>query len=171
MKKGTATILFVLSFILLFIALQIFSWLYFSYVETWKFNADFETFESDFCVVREYVEKNFASEGGKWFFVSRTDTDGQTLYDPDANAYVDIPDNVSSSLEAICDHGFPDKDSGLYIIQIQGNRVSFHIENARYALVYSPNEKPTWLNSPDEQEEIRVKKINDDWYHVILAPK
>ena len=84
---------------------------------------------------------------------------------------MDIPDNVRSSLETICDYGFPDKDSILDVIRIQGNRVSFNIENGRYALVYSPDEKLTWINFPDEQEDIKVKKINDDWYHVIIISK
>lgn len=83
---------------------------------------------------------------------------------------MDIPDDVRPSLETICDQGFPDKDSTLDVIRIQGSRVSFNIENGRYALVYSPDEKPTWINFPDEQGDIKVKKINDDWYHVVRDP-
>jgi len=158
-----------ISITIFIVALLVLQWLVFDNVNMWKLAANFEDFESDFCVVREYVGESFASGDGKWFSVSITDKHGRTLYDPDANDYVDIPDNVRSSLETICDYGFPDKDSILDVIRIQGSRVSFNIENGRYALVYSPDEKPTWINFPDEQEDIKVKKINDDWYHVIIS--
>ena len=169
MSKFKKMSIVAISITVFIVALLVLQWLVFSNVNMWKLTADFENFESDFCVVREYVGENFASEDEKWFFVSITDKHGMTLYDPAVNDYMDIPDNVRSSLETICDYGFPDKDSNLYTIEIHGNRVSFNIENGRYALVYSPDEKPTWINLPDEQEDIKVKKITDDWYHVIIS--
>jgi hypothetical protein len=57
------------------------------------------------------------------------------------------------------------------LFRIKRNRISLNIENGRYALVYSPGEKPLWINIPDEQKDIKVKKINDDWYHVVIISK
>lgn len=145
---------------------------FFNNANMWKYNADFESYKSDFTKVKDYVSETYSSDSKdreKWFFVSNT-KDGQTLYDPDNEDYIDIPNDVRASLEAISANGFPDKDSHLYIISIYNDRVSFSIAAGVYALVYSPNEKPTWLSSPDEDKDIKVKKIGNGWYHFVVDP-
>ncbi len=171
MSKSWKISIVVISTIIFIAAGYVLPLLVFGYIDRWSYNADFENYESDFCVVREYVGKRFASEDGKWVAVAITDKYDRALYDPDTNEYVDVPDNVRDSLKTIDVYGFPDKDSNLDIILIQGDRVSFNIENGRYALVYSPNKKPTWVGFHDEQEDIKVKKINADWYHVVKISK
>ncbi len=136
----------------------------------WKYSADFDEYKDDFVVLKDYVEETFSSEYGKWFFVSTNGTGTKTLFDPEGKEYLDLPSEVGTSLAIVDSQAFPDKDSNLDVIQVHNERVSFCIENGQYALVYSPKEKPTWLNSPDEDIEIKVKKIGDGWYHVIKNP-
>ena len=50
-----------ISITIFIVALLVLQWLVFSNVNIWKLAADFEDFESDFCVVREYVGESFAS--------------------------------------------------------------------------------------------------------------
>ena len=135
----------------------------------WKYSADFEKYSTDFIKVKDYVSEQYSEDYGKWFFVSITDEQGSTLYDPDTNNTVELPDEVRKSLENIDDFGFPDKDANLYTIRVHGERVTFAIEAGNYALVYSPNEKPTWLHSPDEDNDVKVRKIGDGWYHVLVV--
>lgn len=168
-KKMLFYILCVSLFMLLFVSTLL--WLTVNNNHKWKHTADFDKYKSEFIIVADYVLKENSTGYRKWFFVSITDSYGRTLFDPDKNNYVELPVDVRESLETICDYGFPNKDSVLDVIRILRGRVSFCIENGRYALVYSPNEKPTWLDSPDEDRTIEVKKIEDGWYHVIESPK
>ena len=136
----------------------------------WKFSADYKKYEDDFNVVKDYVETQFAGESDKWLYVAVTEDHRRTLYDPDTGKYLSVSDDVLSSLDTIDRYGFPDKDSTLDIIRIQGDRISFCIENGNYALVFSPNKRPSWLRSPDEDDAVRVKSIGHGWYHVTIKP-
>lgn len=47
------------------------------------------------------------------------------------------------------------------------NRISFHSENGHYAIVYSVDEKkPTFWLTSSEEDDIKVKKITKNWYHM-----
>lgn len=139
---------------------------YFEYVHTWKYIAEFDEYEQDFENIVEYLLEEYPDEAKRWFSVSVTDSKGRNLYDPEINDLLNLPDDVRSSLETICDFGFPDKDSNLDTISISENRVTFGIVNGEYALVYSPDEIPKWVNDASEKESPFIKKINDNWYHV-----
>lgn len=81
--------------------------------------------------------------------------------------YLTLPDDVALSLDRISKKGFPNKDSNLDVIRIHEGRISFCIVNGNYALVYSPDKKPSWLHAPNENIGVEVKKIQDGWYHVV----
>ena len=129
----------------------------------WKVSADFETYTDDFNVVKDYIEEEFADEPGKKLFVSNRVGQGIRLFDPDTDEYLQIPSNVASSLDVIEKDGFPDLDGNLDVIRIYEDRISF--ESGYYALVYSPSQKPSWLNVPGDTA-VKVKTIGDGWYHV-----
>ncbi len=136
----------------------------FNYDHFWKYSARYEECANDFNVVKNYIESQFSDESNKCLLVSYTD--GIRLFDTDANDYLQVPDDVRLSLETICHDGFPDKDSELATIRKHDNRISFCTFNGGYALVFSPSEKPSYANAPNDDSSVRVKTIEDGWYHV-----
>lgn len=136
----------------------------------WAYSADYNNYADDFRTVKNYIQTEYPEETDKWLDVSHSGDHGHRLYDPDVDGYLEIPSDVLSSLDVICDHGFPYKDAVFDVIRIHGDRISFCIENGQYALVFSPNEKPSWVNSPNENSEVKVKSIGDGWYHVTKRP-
>ncbi len=140
----------------------------FSYNHFWKYSADYENYAYDFNLVKNYVAEKYSGESDKRLDVSRDFYSGVIrLYDPETESYLALPGDVAASLTSIDKNAFPDKDSNLYSIRIQDNRISFCIFNGEYALVYSPNQKPSWVNSPNENSKAKAKKIQDGWYHVV----
>ena len=136
------------------------------YNHFWKYSADYKNFASEFDLVKNYITTAFPSESDKWLSVTNDGDGGATLFDAETESYLVLPDDVVSSLTAIRNSAFPDKDSNFDTIKIHENRISFCISNGEYALVYSPNQKPYWVNSPNENSKMKVKSIGDGWYHV-----
>lgn len=141
-----------------------------SYNHLWKHSANYEEYADDFNVVKNYIEATFQNESGKWLSVSNSDGQGIRIFDPDTNEYLQVPSDIISSLETIRKDGFPNKDATFDTIRIHDDRISFCIENGHYALVFSPNEKPSWVNSPNEDVTVKVRSIRDGWYHVAIDP-
>ncbi|MBE6607367.1 MAG: hypothetical protein E7633_02255 [Ruminococcaceae bacterium] len=138
-----------------------------NYNHIWKYCANYEEYADEFNLVKDYIEAEFPNETNK--YLSINSYGGRLkVYDPDTKEYLQFPDDVKSALYVINRNGFPDKDSNFDIIRIHKGRISFGIENGQYALVFSPNNKPKWVNSPDEDNKIRVKSIGDGWYHVTI---
>ena len=138
----------------------------FSYNHRWALEADFEQYSEDFIVVKDYIAARYPNETHKYLSVSTQTDRSVTLFDPDAQEYLQLPNNVASSLVSIYHYGFPHKDSDLELIQIDGSKITFVIFKGSYALVYSPDEKPTRYNSISKGETLHVKAIGDGWYHV-----
>ena len=132
----------------------------------WKHSANFKEYADDFTMVKDYVEEQFGDEDYKRLSVSINEKKEIRLYDAGTNEYLQLPTDILSSLELIRKHGFPDKDSNFDTLKIQGDRISFCIENGQYALVFSPNGRPSWVNTPTEDSAVRVRSIGDGWYHV-----
>lgn len=143
----------------------------FNYNHLWKLSADFENYADDFNAVKNYIEAEFPNESDKYLCVSSASSShGRGLFDPDTKEYLQVPSDIISSIDTISREGFPDKDSTFDVIRIHEGRISFCIENGQYALVYSPNQKPSWVNSPNEDWEVFVKSIGEGWYHVTKNP-
>lgn len=165
-KEESSLILVVIGIILIMLVSNLILLISFNYAHTWKYSADYDAYSKEFNILKDYVLEEFPNESDKWLSVSVTNDKGRALYDPDINDLMECPDEVINALETLCDFGFPDKDSDLDVIRIHGDRVSFCIENGHYALVYSPDEKPTWVNGPKEEGGVFVKSLEDGWYHV-----
>lgn len=142
--------------------------LQFNYAHTWKYAADYKTYAEQFNTIKDYVIEQFSYEPDRWFSVSVSESKEYRIYDPESKSYLDCPDEVDSALELIWKNGFPDKEANFDIIRIGENRISFGIENGQYALVYSPLQRPTYVNGPSENKEIFVREIEDGWYHVTI---
>ena len=155
----------------LFVAYFLSRWILFgifSHANTWKWTAEYEEYASEFNTVKDYVLENYASEEGRELDVtSLLSAHGRTLYDRDTKEYAELPEPIQAALDTVDENAFPDKDSELDKICVRGERVDFCISYGTYHLVYSPDEKPTWFRSPDDETKIRVKRIKDGWYHVV----
>ena len=139
----------------------------FFYVGRWEWAVEYKDYASEFNTVKDYVMENYASEEEKWVSVSfplNSPKDFITLYDPDTKEYAELPEDVKAALETIVDEAFS-SDAHLNTIRICGDRIDFCAQ-VPYALVYSPDEKPTWMYIHTDPTDIRVKRIGDGWYHV-----
>lgn len=144
--------------------LAIMLWVYNSTL-IWKSGAHFSQYSKDFITVKDYVASNYPNETDKYLAISLNTDREYTLYDPETNEYLRLPDNIAASLQVIANNGFP-TDYTLEMIQIHGNRITFSINQGEYVLAYSPDGKPTWLNSPKGHRKIHVISIGDGWYHI-----
>lgn len=164
MKKRTIWILAAL--IIVVVAVFAIKLMIVDYNHFWKYSADYENFANDFDLVKNYIIAMFPDESDKWLSVSKDRNGEIALFDPETESCVILPNDVVSSLTSIHNNAFPDKDSIFDTIRIHENRISFCISNGEYALVYSPDQKPSWVNSPSENSRVKVKSIQDGWYHV-----
>ena len=115
--------------------------------------------------MKDYVAENYPSEEERWLDVtSALNEHGRTLYEYDTKVYAELPTEVQAALDTIEENAFS-SHAYLNTIRIRGNRVDFCTQ-VGYALVYSPDEKPTWMHIANDPTNIRVKKIGDGWYHV-----
>lgn len=153
-------------FLIVFASVFVVEFMMFDYNHTWKYSADYENFANDFDLVKNYIITEFPGESDKWLSVSNNGSKGIMLFDPNTENYLVLPEDVASSLASIRNNAFPNKDSDFDTIRIQKERISFCISNGEYALVYSPGKKPMWVNSPSEDSKVKVKAIQDGWYHV-----
>ena len=139
-----------------------------AYVSRWELAAEYKDYAAEFNTVKDYVLKNYPSDEGRRLSVTTLLSEhGRTLYDRDTKEYAELPEPIQAALDAVDENAFPSKDSDLDKICVRGERVDFCISSGTYRLVYSPDEKPTWFRSPDDETKIRVKRIKDGWYHVV----
>ncbi|MBE5888340.1 MAG: hypothetical protein E7283_05815 [Lachnospiraceae bacterium] len=168
MKKGIIIVIVVIVF-LLFLT-RVFPLLLFSYTNTWKYTAEYEEYVEEFNAIKDYILESYQGEEDKYLSVSYTVDKNIRLYDADEGKYLESPEDVNEALEAIFREGFPNKDSSLDVIRIHNNRISFCITNGNYCLTYSPDEKPSWINGPEEERHIWTRNLENYWYHVVEAP-
>lgn len=167
----------IISVILIFLFLLCYApfWI-FSYVHMWKYKVeDFDIFENDFEILCEYTEEYFesisaSSEDGSNFLVIRYDKESQNHTLWYSSELLTLDAKVQSSLNNIASEAFnSDLDSNLYSITYRPQRISFGIDNGQYALIYSVDDKkPTFVNTPDENKKTAVKKVKDNWYHIVI---
>ena len=155
--------------IVLIIALciPISAWFYFHYTNTWKLSANYADYAEDFNNVKNYIAEEFPNEIGKCLYVSRTNGQGIQIFDFDTKEYLQVPGDILSSLDTIGRKGFYHKDATFDVIRIQEEQISFEVECRQYALVYSPNQKPSCISTPNEKYKTKVKSIGNGWYHVV----
>lgn len=156
-----------LVFILILIIIVPFMLLHYNY--TWQYSADYASYANDFNHVAAYIQSQYPDETDKYLRISYSADYSHRLYDPDNDTYLQLPSDVIVSLNSICTNGFPNPNGHPDVIRIHSGRISFCIPNGQYALVFSPDSKPSWVNLPDEDCDIKVKSIGDGWYHVAIV--
>lgn len=137
------------------------------YRSAWSFSAKYEQYADEFNLVKDYIADKYPDEDDKWVSLSYNAEKGTRIFDPDIMDYLTLPDDVASALDTIYKNGFPRQNFGLDVIRIHKEIISFRGEQGRYALVFSPDKKPTWIHPPHKRSRVEVKKIEDGWYHVV----
>ena len=139
----------------------------FDYVSTWKYNANFDDYEREFVLIKDYIEGNVEQDKVRFYYTSALEARPYELYNSTTKEYMDLPEEVYDALKIIDKEAFEDKDSHFSNITYDNGRIIFGGEGIAYGLVYSPDGRPTYLNSADEDFDVKVKKIQKDWYHVV----
>ncbi len=167
---ATGAIVFCLLKTVLSLFALYYMWLFFALNSsfTWAYNAEYEEYKGEFCVIRDFVTGQYG-DGENYDFSVNYDkeTASYRLSNSEATSYIKLPDDVSEALDEIAKNAFPYKDSYLDGISIQGKRVAFYCKG-RYALIYSPSGRPGYMLTPDERD-INTRKIlfSGGWYHVV----
>lgn len=139
---------------------------FFTYTSIWKSCADFETYENEFIIIRNYVE-NYTEECSSILSVSFSEEHRYDLYDLDKKAYLDTPKEIREAIQTISLYAFCHKDSQFEWISCSKDEIAFQISSGPYKLSYSPDKKPTMKTNTSSDIVLR-KKIKDGWYHVTI---
>ena len=142
----------------------------FDYMSTWKYNANFNDYEREFVLIKDYIEDNAEQDKVRFYYTSALEDHPYQLYNSTTKEYMDCSEEVYDALKTISKEAFEDKDSHFSEITYDNGRIIFSGEGIAYGLIYSPDGKPTYLNSVDEDFDVKVKKIQKDWYHVVRDP-
>lgn len=132
----------------------------------WEFAIDKEDFDQYFddfqCIVDLALE---AGDGTEEYYLSINKDRYYTSLDDEWHS---LTPQQQTAWENVCScfrqKGQPD------VIRVAPNRVSIHLINGAYALVYTlDGSRPTYANSTRD-EDIRVRKLRDHWFHVVPVP-
>lgn len=136
-------------------------------------NDMFAKYQNDFLSITKIAHNNVDLDSDFNFLTFGVDYETKELYlySFQSKSRISLTERESKSLIDV-DNAFPDKDTQLDNIRVYPNYVYFNTINGQYSLVYSANDsEPTfiYLNS-HEEKNIFVKKICENWYHVVKIP-
>lgn len=171
MKKRKQWWMFLLPWILI-ILIGVLPYAIFSYGVVWKFNADYNTYSDEFRAIASYLFEYFLDakyQDGYFTVQTKKIASDQTEVELVFHGAIKeeiffLSKEISKAFLTVQAHGFPNKDSGLGRIYIEKDQIWFTIEKGFYALVYAPNGRPS--RSHWEKHDIRIRRIEKDWYHV-----
>lgn len=168
-KRMIKTILLVILLAVLlfvvYVAVQCYPVLRYAYEVLWENSAEFDAYETEFCLIKDYA------------LTLSTDAERVLLYNRKNITFTDCktleklmpPDDIKTAVETIDHNAFPCKYATFDTIRIYDGCVCFVIESGQYALIYSPDKKPTGIAQKEDSGFI-AKKIRDGWYHVVHDP-
>lgn len=141
--------------------------------DRWRHNAYYEQYADDFNLVKDYITAEYIDKSDNHILITVQRHNGEKigLYDTVTQKHLSIPDDVLLSVDVIARNGFPYDASWAYIKFCDGN-VLFGVDARGCALVYSPEGNTTWIDlfyKTPNVRRVRVKEIEDGWYHVVKA--
>ena len=135
----------------------------------WSYKIDdFDEYKNDFQIVADFAKDYFESEDFDMdedykicYLVPKYDKISSSYYFwSSADEEIELPDDVEKSLYTLDTEAFKDKDARMDHIRYNEGRITFCTNNGQYAVVYSfDDKKPAFVNVPDENNKIGVKKI------------
>ena len=140
--------------------------------ETRLYVNDFEKYENDFNIIKDKMLQyiNIAEETNLHdFWIEFNNGVICCKYN---KKFIDLNEKETEALNNISTKAFRCKDAQLSKITVYKNRIAFNTEGNLYALVFSADDKkPQFICFPDESLKIKIKKIKDNWYHVVNNPE
>ena len=138
--------------------------IWYVYVDAWRYSAEFDEYKAEFILVKDYLSEEYPN-------TERMRLKVDIQYDGvHSNEILIFPDEIVDTLILLHNEAFPYKTADFTSIVIDSERIAFEVNNGRYALVYSPNEKPSYIVDSDETTDVWVKRIGHGWYHVTENP-
>lgn len=134
------------------------------YVDAWRYSAEFDEYKAEFILVKDYLSEEYPNTKK---IRLKVDIQYDGVHN---NEILNFPDTIIDTLILLHNKAFPYKTAEFTSIVIDGNRMAFEANHGRYALVYSPNEKPSYIVDSDEATDVWVKRIGHGWYHVTKNP-
>lgn len=133
----------------------------FSYAGITRYYVEFDDCREELNLLVEYLEDYRKEAAPTYLSVA---SDGRLHHF--SVGYLPISEQLQQAIQRIQQEGFVCKDGALDIIRFKENRIQFDIPNGVYALVYSPDGRPTYLHKSDETYPILVRRIEGPWYHI-----
>lgn len=145
------------------------------------FVEDFEKFKNDYAeicdeIIKLSVQNELPLNSENYYLINMFTNNGYPYLDCNECSnypYKEYPTMDLSSYELLENYkriseSFPSEHGYEFaFICYRENRISFHSENGHYAVVYSVDDKkPTFWFTPSEEDDINVKKITKNWYHM-----
>lgn len=160
MKKNLCIILLIcVFFILLPFLLRGILFLAMIHTDRWDCNIDYQQHAEELRIVQEYISGLHPGEAE--YYLSVCKVDGVVcLYDSLTGEYLTPQDSVTDSLVAV-DKAI--ESSSEHTIRVNGSQITFTCCGA-YALVYSPDHKPTDIPLRD-CDRVALRRAGDGWYH------
>ena len=152
--------------------------LYFMHQSKWGYCIDdFEVYQADFEAVSKFCQDYLIHCGAfgsqkRWFFVYEPLFSGAQkgqLYARPVDPYlsewqmIETPEEIALCIVRI-ESAFKHKDASFDLIECFDGKVYFETYNGLYSVVYSPNERPEYV---DFVHKGMARKITGDWYHVV----
>lgn len=154
------TVLFFVGMSIFFVSAQL------VYQSIWGNNADFESYKSEFVLVKDHIVENVAH--GKMLYLSNDAEHYFDLYDFETKQYLNCPEGIRAALKTISENASSSQETHFNQIEYKDNKIIFGVETVAYALVYSPNDVPYDALGDRPKKEVHCKKIQDDWYHIAV---
>lgn len=127
----------------------------------------YEEYKEDFNKVKNFILDEYPDSEEK-FFLSVSNDGDLSIRTPKSD--VTFPEEITDILIKLLDEAQYDTGNLGYWseIRLESGRIVFTDDTEGvYALIYSPDKKPTWIRKSDEKGN-KVRKIGDGWYHVWL---
>ena len=133
-------------------------WWGFDLTNRWQFAADFESCETEFNIIKDYVMAEYYDGRTRRYFAVGGRRNGEIrMYDSLTGQYVQWPADVMAAIAVADREGFPQGECSLDMIWVEKDRITFSSEGKAYRLVYMIEGRP---------DGTYVKRIGKGWYHV-----
>ena len=134
----------------------------FIHIDRWSCKINFEKYEQELEITKNYVSTLHPEEDGYYLAVS-VQKDEILVFDSVAQDYIKTPDDLTMAIGTI-NRVITEHTSSEHVIMVKEGQIIFTCCGS-YVLVYSPNGTPT--NLPlRECDRIAIQEAGNGWYHV-----
>lgn len=165
MKRNKGILVIVLSICILLVG-GVGAYFHQQTTNKWTSCINYDGYSEEFNLIAEYLLQEFPTDANKWFGVSVTNETGRGFYDADINDLIESPAEVIEALNKVSDYAFADCEAAFESIRVQNGCVYFCVSDGEYALAFSKEAKPAWLNDDGGVKQVFTKSAGNGWYHI-----